>query len=257
MRILVVLISTLAAVGAQAAGYRYGGTFIGAVIAEDGIVMASDSRTTFMDGSGHPFGYLDGMPKIYVSQGSAVAVSGLSSLKGELFSSFVRRNDYLLTRPVDEILFGFLVWLPFQNSEAVGLISAGFVKGKPMICAKSPIVDQACSSVGFINNKNSPVLQERLTKLGRPPKALEAAAALKAALQASANGDPTIGGPVSVLRLTLNGPPEWLENPPSDSGLTQICDLVREHRSGRRRIIPATSTQDLERHLNAACPEKK
>src|SRR5499426_4269352 len=95
-------------------GYRYGGTLQGAVICEDGIVVASDSRTTFMDANGRAFGYVDGMPKIYVDRGAAVAVSGLSSLEGELFSSFVRRNDYLLTRPVNEILFGFLLWLPFQ-----------------------------------------------------------------------------------------------------------------------------------------------
>jgi hypothetical protein len=258
MHVLLALPLILAGFAGQTvqAGYRYGGTFIGAVIAEDGIVMVSDSRTTFMDGSGRPFGYLDGMPKIYVNRGSAVAVSGLSSLNGELFSSFVRRNEYLLGRPVNEILFGFLVWLPFQNSEAVGLISAGYVAGKPMICAKSPILDQACSSFGFINNKNSPVLQERLMKLGRPPKATEAAAALKAALQASANSDTTIGGPVSLLKLTPNGPAEWLENQPTDRGLTHICDLVREHRSGHRRIVPATTSQDLERHLNAACPPK-
>ena len=52
--------------GFPAGEYRYGGTFIGAVICEDGIVIASDSRTTFMDGAGRTFGYLDGMPKIYV-----------------------------------------------------------------------------------------------------------------------------------------------------------------------------------------------
>jgi hypothetical protein len=251
---VLLLASIPAALSSQAAGYRYGGTFIGAVIAEDGIVMASDSRTTFMDGSGRAFGYLDGMPKIYVDRGSAVAVSGLSSLKGELFSSFVRRNEYLLARPVNEILFGFLVWLPFQNSEAVGLISAGFIGGKPMICTKSPILDQACSNVGFINNKNSPMLRDRLTMLGRPLKSTDAAAALRAAIVHSASTDPTVGGPISIVKLNVDGPPQWFENQPDDRGLTQICDLVREHRSGHRRIIPARTRQELELHLDAACP---
>src|SRR4030095_13339585 len=138
-------------IGILQPGYRYGGTFQGAVICEDGIVVASDSRTTFMDGSGRAFGYVDGMPKIFVDRGAAVAVSGLSSLEGELFGSFVRRNDYLLARPANEILFGFLLWLPFQNTEAVGLISAGFVDGKPMICSKSPIVPQKCLDSGLIS----------------------------------------------------------------------------------------------------------
>src|SRR6476661_8566461 len=129
-------------IGFLQTGYRYGGTFQGAVICEDGIVVASDSRTTFMDASGQAFGYVDGMRKIFIDRGAAVAVSGLTSLEGELFSSFVRRNDYLLGRPVNEILFGFLQWLPFQNTEAVGLITGGVIDGKPMICSKSPIVPQ-------------------------------------------------------------------------------------------------------------------
>jgi hypothetical protein len=255
MRLLAVLTSFFAVISGQVAGYRYGGTFIGAVIAEDGIVMASDSRTTFMDGSGRAFGYLDGMQKIYVDRGSAVAVSGLSSLKGELFSSFVRRNDYLLARPVNEILFGFLVWLPFQNSEAVGLISAGFIGGKPMICAKAPILDQVCSNVGFISSKNSAVLRDQLLGLGRIPKVADGAAALKVAIQESARADRTIGGPISILKLTVDGSPEWLENPPVDNGLTQVCELVRDHRTGRRRIVPAGTTPELDVHLNAACPK--
>src|SRR5438132_516363 len=126
-------------------GYHYGGTFIGAVICDDGIVLAADSRSTFIDGSGHAFGYLDGMPKIYVDRGAAIAISGLSSLEGELFSSFVNRNRDLLARPVNEILLGFLLWLPSTNSSSIAMISVGFLDGKPLICAKSPILPQACS----------------------------------------------------------------------------------------------------------------
>jgi hypothetical protein len=40
------------------------------------------------------------MPKIYVDDGAAVAISGMSNLGGELFSSFVNRNQFLLARPV-------------------------------------------------------------------------------------------------------------------------------------------------------------
>src|SRR5262245_18772063 len=120
------------------ADYRYGGTFIGAVICSDGIVVASDSRITFVEPDGKPFGYVDGMPKMYIGSGAVVAVSGLTSLKGELFSSFVQRNQYLLDRPVNEVLFGLLVWLPFQNSNSVGMLSTGFVNGDPLLCAKSP-----------------------------------------------------------------------------------------------------------------------
>jgi hypothetical protein len=237
-------------------GYQYGGTFIGAVICDSGVVIASDSRTTFMDAGGRAFGYMDGMPKIYVDQGSAIAVAGLFSLEGELFSSFVNRNHDLLARPVNEILFGFLVWMPFTNSNGVLMISAGFQDGKPAICAKAPVLPQTCSSTGFISNKNSPQLRDMLTKLGRLPTAAEATAALKAAIQESSRVDPTVGGPVSILTLRPSAPPQWSDGPLTDGGLTLICDLVREHRAGRRRIISVGTPQELEQHLDAACPGK-
>jgi hypothetical protein len=237
-------------------GYQYGGTFIGAVICDTGVVIASDSRTTFLDGNGHAFGYMDGMPKIYVDRGSAVAVAGLSSLEGELFSSFVNRNRDLLARPVNEILSGFLVWMPFANSNGVLMISAGFQDGKPTICAKAPILPQSCSNASFISNKDSPVLRDMLTKLGRFPTAAEATAALKAAIEESSRTDPTVGGPVSILTLSPSAPPHWSDGPLTDGGMTRICDLVREHRAGRRHIIPVGTAQELEQHLDAACPGK-
>jgi 20S proteasome alpha/beta subunit len=233
------------------AGYQYGGTFIGAVICSDGIVVASDSRTTFMDGSGKPFAYLDGMPKIFVDHGAAVAVSGLSSLDGELFSSFVTRNHDLLSRPVNEIMFSLLVWMPFTNSNNVGMISAGFNEGKPMICAKAPIVPQECFTTGFMSSKGSPVLRERLLKLDRLPTTEEAAAALKAAIDESSKNDLTVGGPISVLKLTNVAPPQWAGSPPTDHDIAQICDLVHARRND---IVSLQTKDDMDRHLNAACP---
>jgi hypothetical protein len=234
-------------------GMRYGGTFIGAVICADGIVMASDSRTTFLDANENRFAYVDGMPKIYVDRGAAIAVSGITNLEGELFSSFVRLNHDLLTRPVNEILFGFLVWLPFSNSNNVALISAGYFNGTPMICAKSPVLPQECGTTGYIASKESNALRG-LIKLGRLPTTAEAAAALRAAIQERGRSDVTVGGPITLLKLTNGALPAWLENRPNDNGWSKICDLVDAHRRGAAHIIPMTSTGELERRLNAICP---
>ena len=246
---------SLLALGFQSEGYRYGGTFIAAAICSDGIVVASDSRTTFIEANGHAFGYLDGMPKIYVDSGAAVAVSGLTSMQGELFSSFARHNDYLLSRPVNEILFGYLVWLPIQNSNGVAMLSAGYLDGTPMVCAKSPVLPQTCTSSGFFGSKDSELLRNTLTKLGRLPTTAEGAAALKLAIEEHSKIDATVGGQTSILKLTPGAPPQWLLNKPSDQGLTQICQLVAEHRSGRMKIVPLGAQQELDQRLNAACPK--
>jgi hypothetical protein len=232
--------------------YQYGGTFIGAVICSDGIVVASDSRTTFMDGQGKAFAYLDGTPKMYADRGAAVAFSGMISLDGELLSSFVARNPYLLEPPVNDILFGFLLHMPFANTNGVSMISAGFLDGSPMICVKSPIDPQTCSRSGFIANKPSPLLRDTLARLGGSPTVAEARTALKAAIEESSKTDSTVGGPISILTLTHDGPPQWSGANPSDGGLSQICDLVHRRRSD---IVPLGSQHDLDLHLSAACPK--
>jgi hypothetical protein len=231
--------------------FYHGGTFVGAVICSDGIVMAADSRTTFMGGDGKPFGYLDRMPKIFVARGAAVGISGLSSLEGELFSSFLKRNDYLLARPVNEILFDFLLRMPWVNTGETIMISAGFMDGKPMVCAKAPILPQECLSAGFISNKTSALLQQKLLGLGRLPTSTEAAAALTAAIEEHAKTDLSVGGPINIVKLTAGAPPQWSGAPAIDDGLTQTCDLVQ---SLRAAIIPIGSPQELDRRLKAACP---
>jgi len=231
--------------------YQYGGTFIGAVICSDGIVVASDSRTTFMDGHGKAFAYLDGMPKIYVDRGAAVAFSGMTSLDGELLSSFVARNLYLLAPPVNDILSGFLLHMPLATTNGVAMISAGFLDGTPMICVKSPIDPQTCSSSGFFATKASPLLRDTLSGLPGRPTVAEARAALKAAIEESSKTDSTVGGPISILTLIHDGPPQWSGALLSDGGLSQICDLIHRRRGD---IVALGSQQDLDLHLSAACP---
>ena len=48
---------------------RFGGTFIGVIVTKEGIVVGSDSRSTFVTSAGKPVGYVDRMPKIYVNHG--------------------------------------------------------------------------------------------------------------------------------------------------------------------------------------------
>ena len=235
-------------------GYQYGGTFIGAVICQDGIVIASDSRSTFLDGSGRAFGYIDGMPKIYAGSGAAVAVTGMTSVEGEMFSSFVNRNRFLLDRAVNETLFGFAVWLPFTNSNNIGMISAGFLDGMATICAKAPIAPQSCSKSGFIANKTSASLRDSLSKLGRAPTTSEAATALTMAIEEYSRMDPTVGGPISILKLSDGNAPQWLTSPLSENGPARICDVVREYRAGQQRIMPLGTREELDQHLSAACP---
>lgn len=199
-------------------------------------------------------GYIDGLPKIYVGPSTGVAVSGLTSVDGELFSTFVDRNQFLLQRAVEEVLFGFSVWLPYENSVGVMLLSGGFINGKPTICSRSVFQSQACQDTGMISNKPSASLRAWVSALRATPKASEAAAALKQAIEESAHSDATVGGPISIVQLRLGQPPIWLENPPAPSRWKTVCDLVRDHRAAKVRIVPSSSQAELDRYLTGVCP---
>jgi hypothetical protein len=244
----------IAAPGAVGPG-QFGGTFIGAIVCEDGIVIASDSRSTFEDATHKPIGYVDGMTKIFVHRGAAFAVSGLTSVNDELFPSFVRRNQFLLERPVNEILFGVSLWLPFQNSTNVLLISAGYSDGKPTICAKGPNNPQVCRHAGYVTNKDSDSLNRWWAQnRGVAPKTRDAANALRRAILERAGRDRGVGGPIAILELPKNSAPVWIEKSGQDDRWTKVCDLANDYRKGRAGIAFVNSREELDRYLVSICP---
>ena len=236
---------------------RFGGTFIGAIICTDGILIGADSRSTFIDGSGKHIGYVDGISKIFAQTGTAFAVSGLSSMGSELFPAFLRRNDYLLSKPSTEVLYDVFLHLPFNNATNVVLISAGYVDGESMICAKDPTTPQNCQKNGMLTNKPSPSLRRWQATVKGEPSLREAAVALKQAILESASGDSTVGGPVALLHLRKNAAPAWIENGSQDGGWTQICDIVSDYRRNKTAIGFTNSREELDRFLLAVCPGRK
>jgi hypothetical protein len=236
---------------------RFGGTFIGAIVAEDGIVMGSDSRSTFVDSADKPVGYVDRMPKIYVKGGAALAVAGLTSVEDELLSSFIRRNDYLLDSSVEDILSDVALKLPLRNTNNVLMLSAGFSSGEPMICAKVPLEPPSCRKSGYLTNKNSPGLRRWFdSRRGQVGTAREASAALEKAIREAADLDSTIGGPITLLEFSSAGNPHWLQNPPNDNGWTRVCDVVEAYRKGRIPIFFTDSKQGLDSYLSRVCPRQ-
>jgi hypothetical protein len=234
---------------------QFGGTFIGAIVAEDGIVMGSDSRSTFVDGGGKPVGYVDRMPKIYVKGSAAIAVAGLTSVDDELLSSFIRRNDYVLDSSVDDVLYNVALKLPIRNTNNVLMLSAGFEDGEPMICAKVPVEPQSCRRSGYFANKTSPGLRRWFeARRGKVGTVRDAAGALEKAIREAADLDSTIGGPITLLELSNTGNTRWLENPPSDNGWTRVCDIVDASRKGRIPIFFTDSKERLDSYLAGVCP---
>jgi 20S proteasome alpha/beta subunit len=234
---------------------RFGGTFIGVIVATDGIVIGSDSRSTFLDSDGNAVGYVDRIPKIYASHNAALAAAGLASVEGELFSSFIRRNDRLLDKSADEILHDVALRLPLRNTTNVVMLSAGFVDGDPTICAKIPVEPQSCRNDGYFSNKSSPGLRRWFEgRHGRPASTAEAAEALERAIREAGDLDSAIGGPISLLHVAKDGTLRWIKNPPTDNGWTRVCDIVDAYRSGKAPIFFTNTKGELDHYLDGVCP---
>jgi hypothetical protein len=254
---LLLLLCVVAASGRRSDAGQFGGTFIGVIVAEDGILVGSDSRSTFLDATGKPVGYVDRIPKIYINHGTALAVAGLTSVEDELFGSFIHRNEQLLDSSPTEILYDVALKLPLRNTTNVVMLSAGFVNGEPTICAKVPVEPQSCRKSGYFANKDSPGLRRWFeSKNGRVVTVREAAPALERAIREAADLDTAIGGPITLLNVPREGAADWIQNPPNDNGWTRVCDIVNAYRSGTTPIFFTDTKDDLDRYLGRVCPNK-
>jgi hypothetical protein len=182
----------------------------------------------------------------------------LTSVEDELFGSFIRRNEHLLQSSANEILYDVALQLPLRNTTNVVMISAGFVNGEPMICAKVPVEPQTCRKAGYFANKDSPGLRRWFqARNGTGIKIKDAAPALERAIREAADLDSTIGGPISLLNLSAQGADTWMQNPPSDNGWTRVCDIVTSYRSGKTLIFFTNTKDELDRYLGGVCPASK
>jgi 20S proteasome alpha/beta subunit len=234
---------------------KFGGTFIGVIVASDGIVIGSDTRSTFLDSDGQPVGYVDRMQKIFASDGAALAVAGLTSVEGELFGAFIERNHRLLEQSVDEILYDVALRLPLRNTTNVVMLSAGYIDGLPTICAKAPAEPQSCRSNGYFANKTSPGLHRWLdARKGRVATTTESAEALERAIREAGDLDSAVGGPISLLHVTKQGNFRWIKNPPEDHGWSRVCDIVDAYRKGKMPVFFTNTKGELDRYLDGVCP---
>lgn len=249
--LLLGVLLTVSATTAPRQPLTLSGSFIAAAVTREGVVLGTDTRATFTNDKGDPFGYVDGLPKLFVINRNALATAGAATIGEDFLASFIRRNQLQLLQPVDVMLSRFFHLLPVTTQSRVMIIAAGNINDKPTICMKSPAHEQ-CQESGIVANKASPILQEAVPRF-RSMSAAEGASLLKRAIEAHRQ-DPSIGGPISLLHISPTGSPTWLEGRPTDAPWPQVCDMVRDYRSGRAQVGLLQSRELLERHFNANCP---
>lgn len=231
--------------------FSLAGSFIAAAVTRDGVVLGTDTRATFTNDKGEAFGYVDGLPKLFVINRNALATAGAATIGNDFLAAYIRRNQLQLLQPVDTMLRRFFDALPAPTQSRVIIIAAGNIQDRPTICMRSPTHEQ-CLESGVVANKASPILQEALPRF-RSMSAADGAAVLKRAIEAH-RSDPSVGGPISLLHISATGSPSWIEGRPTDAPWPQICDMVRDYRAGRALVGLLSSRELLEKHFNYTCP---
>lgn len=78
--------------------YKDHGTLVIAIICYDGIIMASDSRGSFIErlpnGKEHPFAYIDSMQKIFFLKNYSVAITGVSMVNKKYYYQFLEEFNH-------------------------------------------------------------------------------------------------------------------------------------------------------------------
>jgi hypothetical protein len=147
-----------------AAPLRAHGSFMLAAICRDGIVVATDSRSTLKDSHGKAIAYFDSSPKIFSVRVFTIAYTGhalLNDPKLSWLSAFV--EEFARSResdvPLEQLLPSLITFAEKRLSPEGRLsarqqtfISAGYAHGAPRLCYYQGQSDGSygCISSGYL-----------------------------------------------------------------------------------------------------------
>lgn len=233
-----------------------------AIICQDGIIMASESRANIFDKTDkkqEPIAYYDTEQKVFPFGNCAIAQTGQGLILNVFFSAVVKRfsNWPVLPRNVIPAFLDYCSRsFPVEFVKEVRkqkLIAAGYTGNQPTICyfneAQTPPLG-CIQDRGYIQSAPT-ILQNHNASIMSADEATDLA---EKAIQGYAEeGDrwKTIGGPVRILLITKEGC-QWIKNTPPEQKWTYIKDFAKDYRSGKVEVnlIPPASKGRLDELLS-------
>lgn len=239
--------------------FKISGSFVITAIGADGIIMASEARANIFDrrdSSQTPVGYFDTIQKVFPKNNIAIAETGQGLIANVFFSALI--NDFyskLTSYQADNLLQNLIHYanqfLPIEiHSEFYSqkLFSAGFIGTKPQISYFNNQQSPSFKSIseGFIQSDKTIFGDSYSSKMSCQELSHLAEEAINEYASHFERWK-TIGGPISVLKLTPAGC-TWLLNKPLEQKWTYVDEFISDYKSNKFRInlIEPFSEGDLK-----------
>ena len=239
--------------------FKISGSFVITAIGADGIIMASEARANIFDrrdSSQTPVGYFDSIQKVFPKNNIAIAETGQGVIANVFFSALI--NDFynkLASYQADNLLQNLIHYanqfLPkeihseFYNQK---LFSAGFIGTKPQISYFNNQQSPSFGSIseGFIQSDKTIFGDSYSSKMSCQELSQLAEESIKVYASHFERWK-TIGGPISVLKITPAGC-TWLLNKPLEQKWTYVDEFISDYKSNKFRInlIDPFSEGDLK-----------
>lgn len=197
--------------------FLFYGTIIVAAICEDGILFASDSRSSFIlnkENSNKVYAYFENDKKIFEIGNYLIASSGISMLNNKFFRDIV--GEYNIAYPqkedIETTFNNFLDYLKTEQNvhdsvlEENDIIIAGYENSKPKIIAQSK--ERRLSQVNVAHMIHSDTELPRFVRFSQSIKLTcrNLAPAMEKAIYALAEyrNDNKFGGPLEFMQITTS-----------------------------------------------------
>lgn len=195
------------------------GTFIYAVICEEGIVLTADSRANFSD-EGKRIFYIDNLQKLFVSGEFIIAYAGTKhSFRKFVESHISKMDDKVVFSPKDWMFQFALILQNEYSTQEYNLImkNMGFIiggldeKGLPSLCGTK---DKELTYIneGIITNHNLERDDLFFSKLNFQESITVIKKDIQTYVKAN-NSELDIGGPLTTITMDNNGIIKYFENP--------------------------------------------
>lgn len=229
--------------------FSQSGTLLVGIIFDDGIYIASDSRGSLFgtdDYTKEPIAYIDSLPKIFLLNKLPVAVAGNSqigkkycyqvisdfnrtlSVEDNIQISFSKFKKYLNTKyPIDS----------FPDRKREGFMSGGYFNGNPHLIGFDSSGDIILEK-GMLSSDGKAL--KNANKLHKPNNQKDVITLLEGIIYDFAkdmNKTNTIGGPISIVKITPNNKVYFLKNDFRNREYASVTDFTNAVISNKIKLF--------------------
>ena len=218
---------------------KIGGSYDLAAICKDGIVIAADSRGTFLQKDA-VMAYFDTVQKVFPIKNCIVSVMGLIALNNRFISNYLKEFELTLPNNLTPDTLLMRLYLFFKQKypavmndfARLHIICAGYKSAHANLCALDHGVRMTCVTDTATMSGDSLSQFKKYTREFCASKSCKYVGqlmekAIRNYIKKYRKGN-EIGGPIMIIKISRAGNIEWIENKPTKSNWETANDFMKD-----------------------------